>query len=141
MKSVFGRGFWTILLLACLSGGSSAAVWVPIDETYQSPGLRMIYIDSASVRREHDLATLSVLIDWKAMQGGRSPTRFYSTSFTKQFDCVGMRGRVLATTDFYGHMGTGPATPGIGDTRESAWIAVESGSLSQGLWEAACGIR
>ncbi|HEX5645587.1 MAG TPA: surface-adhesin E family protein [Nitrospira sp.] len=139
MTPVFWVGLRTILLLTWLSGGSSAAEWVPIDGTYQSPGLRTVYIDSASVRREQSLVTLSVLIDWKWMQGGRSPTRFSSTMFTKQIDCSGKRVRSLAATDFYGPMGTGVATPGIGYTSESVWTEIEPDSLSQGVGEMVCG--
>lgn len=139
MTRVSGGARWTILLLTTLSGGLSFAEWIPIDATYQSPGLRMIYMDPASVRREHALVTLSVLIDWKSMQGGRSPARFSSTIFTKQFDCSGKRVRSLAATDFYGPMGTGIATPGIGDMPESIWTEIEPDSLSHGLGNMVCG--
>ena len=126
-------------LLLCLCLEAAHAEWTPIDGKHQSPGLRMVYIDSDSVRRDADLVTLTVLIDWKSMQGGRSPTRFYSTTLTKQFDCRERRARSLAAIDFYDHMGTGTADHGSGYTNDSPWVTFEPESLSQGLWETVCG--
>jgi hypothetical protein len=123
----------------CLCLEAAHAEWAPIDGKYQSPGLRMVYIDPASVRRDADLVTLTVLIDWKSMQGGRSPTRFYSTTLTIQFDCREKRARSLATIDFYNHMGTGPADHRSGYTNDSPWVKFEPESLNQGLWETVCG--
>lgn len=134
-------GLWSILLLAIISGGSISAEWVPIGEEYQSPRLRTIYIDSTSVQRENNLVTMSVLIDWRSMQGGRSPTRFYSTKLSKQFDCQDKLVRTLAATDFYDHMGTAEVIGGGSHTGEGHWIAVKPETLNQGLWDTACGVR
>lgn len=71
------------------------------------------------------------------MQGNRSPTRFYSTKLTKQFDCADKRLRQLAYTDFYGHMGTGRQISAYG--AEGHWYPVEPESLNHALWELACG--
>lgn len=128
-----------LFMLLGMIGGPAFAEWVPTDGKYQSPGLRMVYIDTASIRREGNLATISALIDWKWMQGNRSPSRFYSTRMTKQFDCAEKRVRSMAATDFYGHMGTGEPIGGGGCTSEGHWIAIKPQTLNQGLWEAACG--
>jgi hypothetical protein len=117
------------------------AEWVAIDERYQSHPLQTAYIDLSASRREGNVVQLSALIDWKAMQGGRSPTRFYSTTLTKQFDCAERRVRTLAATDFDGHMGMGEVIGGSGYSSEGHWVAIEPGTLNQGLWEAACGKR
>jgi hypothetical protein len=117
------------------------AEWVAIDERYQSHPLQTAYIDLSSIRREGNVVQLSALIDWKAMQGGRSPTRFYSTTLTKQFDCAERQVRTLAATDFDGHMGMGEVIGGSGYSSEGHWVAIEPGTLNQGLWEAACGKR
>jgi len=130
-----------ILKLLVLSGGMSFAEWVPLGEIYQSPGVRTIYIDLASVRKDGALITLAVLIDWKSMQGNRSPTRFFSTIFTKQIDCLENRVRSLAATDFYGRMGTGVATPGIVSSPGSIWTKIEPNNLSQGVREMVCGAQ
>jgi hypothetical protein len=125
-------------ILLTLHGEVAHAEWIPIDKPYQLHSLRTVYIDPETIHREGNLVTLSALIDWKSMQGGRSPTRFYSTKMTKQFDCTEKRVRALAATDFYGHMGTGEVIGGGGYTSETHWIAIEPGTLNQALHEAAC---
>ena len=119
----------------------ASAEWVPLEPSYQLHPLQTAYLDSSTIHREGNLVTLSALIDWKAMQGGRSPTRFYSTVMTKQFDCVTKLVRTVATTDFYGHMGTGEVIGGGIPANESQWKDIDPKSLNQGLWEAACMTR
>jgi hypothetical protein len=115
------------------------AEWMAIGQQYQSPGLQTVYIDPDTIQRAGSRVTVSAMIDWTWMQGNRSPTRFYSTRMTKQFDCAEQLVRSLAATDFYGHMGSGEPIGGSGHTGESHWINVEPKSLNQGLWEVACG--
>jgi len=110
-----------------------------MDDRYQSPGLQTVFIDPDTIRREGNVVTASALIDWTWMQGNRSPTRFYSTKMTKQFDCAENLVRTLTATDFYSHMGTGEVIGGGSHTSEGHWVAVEPGTLNQGFWEAACG--
>lgn len=128
------------LLVASLGmlHGVAWAEWVALDARFQSHPLQMAYIDPATIRREGNLVVLSAVIDWKAMQGGRTPTRFYSTKMTKQFDCVGKKVRTLAATDYDHHMGTGEVIGGV-LASEGHWVEAEPGTLNQGLWEAACG--
>lgn len=135
---LYQLGFWSLIVMLTLNANPTHAGWVAIDRQYQSPGLQTIYIDPDSIRREDNVATISALTDWKWMQGNRSPTRFYSTKTTKQFDCAEKRVRTLATTDFYGHMGTGQVIGGGSHTSEGHWVPIEPGTLNQGLWEAAC---
>lgn len=101
----------------------------------------MVYIDPDTVHREGNIVALSALVDWKAMQGGRTPTRFYSTILTKQVDCVGKLVRTVASADYYGRMGTGELIGGGGPTGEGPWIDVEPGTINDGLWSFACGRR
>jgi len=130
---------WLLIIMLTLMHNPVQAEWVAIDRQYQSPGLQTVYIDPDTMRRNDTLVTLSALIDWTWMQGNRSPTRFYSTKMTKQFDCAEKLVRTLAATDFYGHMGTGQAIGGGSYSSEGHWVAIEPGTLNQGLWEAACG--
>jgi hypothetical protein len=106
---------------------------------YQLHPLQTAYVDRGTIHREGHLVTLSALIDWKAMQGGRSPTRFYSTTFSKQFDCKDKLVRTLAATDFYDHMGAAGVIGGGSNTGNGRSIVVEPDALNQGLWETACG--
>ncbi len=137
---MYWPGFWHLIMMPALIliHEPVQAGWVMIDRQYQSPGLQTVYIDLNSIRREGHVVTASALIDWKWMQGNRSPTRFYSTKMTKQFDCAEKLVRTLAATDFYGHMGTGEVIGGSGHTSEGHWVGIEPGTLNQGLWEAGC---
>ncbi|MDF0675003.1 MAG: hypothetical protein P0120_11805 [Nitrospira sp.] len=132
-------GPWILFTALILAHGPVQAEWVAIEARYQTHPLQTAYINPDTIRREGNLVALSALIDWKAMQGGRAPIRFYSTKITKQFDCTEKLVRTLAATDFYGHMGTGEVIGGGGYTSEGHWVAIEPGTLNQGLWEAACG--
>jgi hypothetical protein len=136
---MYRPGFWLLIMMLAMTHKPVQAGWVAIDGQYQSPGLQTVYVDPDGVRKEGNLVTLSALIDWTWMQGNRSPTRFYSTKLTKQFDCAKKQVRTLSATDFYGHMGTGQVIGGGGHTSEGHWIPIEPGTLNQGFWEAACG--
>jgi hypothetical protein len=129
---------WALLSLGMIAEPARAQ-WTPVDERYQAPWLRTIYIEKASVRREGEFATVRVLIDWNAMQGGRSPGRFFSTIVKKQFDCSKQQVRLLAFADFFGHMGTGERIASA--ESDGPWRAVESGSLNAGLRDLACDTR
>ncbi len=135
---LYRPGFWLLIMMLTLIQTPVHAGWVVMDDRYQSPGLQTVYIDPNSIRREGNVVTASALIDWKWMQGNRSPTRFYSTKITKQFDCAEKLVRTLAATDYYGHMGTGEVIGGGDHTSEGHWVAVEPTSLNQGVWETAC---
>ena len=99
-----------LLLLTLLvpSPSSVYAGWMPIEKKYQEPGLQTVYFDPATIRREVNLVTRVILVDWKWMQGnGRGAHRFMSTKTHKQFDCAAKRLRLLAFMEFSRHMGTG----------------------------------
>jgi hypothetical protein len=129
-------GLGSLITLLVLSSGPAYAEWVAIEKQYQSPGRQTVYVDPDTIRREGHLVTMEQLIDFKTMQGGRSPTRFSSTKIEKEFDCADKRLRVLALTDFWGNMGTGEAAgAAIGGGH---WIPVEPESLNYALWKVAC---
>ncbi len=131
-----------LLTLLVLSHRPVYAEWVAIDMKYQSPGLRTVYSDPTAIRREGDLVTLEILVDWKWMQGNvgmgiyPGPHRFFSTKNTKQFDCAEKRVRLLAFTEYYGRMATGRAAAGYVD--QDNWLPVEPESVNRALWELAC---
>lgn len=115
------------------------AEWVALGDRYQSHPLQVVYVDPSTIRLNGNVVTLSALIDWKMMQGGRSPMRFYSTTLTKQVDCVGKLVRTISSTDYYGHMRTGAIIGGGRYASEDQWGAIEPGTINQGLCEAVCG--
>ena len=134
-------GLWLPVVSLVLLHGTVWAEWVALEPRYQSHPLQTAYIDPSTILREGNLVVLSALIDWKAMQGGRTPTRFYSTKITKQFDCSEKLVRTLAATDYDHHMGTGEVIGGGVPSNEGHWMVIEPGTLNQGLCEAACGIH
>ncbi|MGQ0694675.1 MAG: surface-adhesin E family protein [Nitrospiraceae bacterium] len=125
-----------LIILLVLSSGPAFAEWVALDEKYQSPGLQTVYVDPDTIRREGNLVTLVILVDWTSMQGHRFH-RFMSTKTHKQFDCADKRLRLLAFTEFSRHMGTG--RPANGYVDKNNWLPVEPESINQALWEVACG--
>ena len=127
-------GFWLLITLLVLSSGPVYAEWVVVSGNDKT-GM-IVYVDPDTIRRKGDLVKVWQLIDFKTMQGGRSPGRFLSTKFHKQFDCVEERLRLLSCTDFSGNMGTGEPADAYVD--EGNWVPVEPDSVNQALWEAAC---
>lgn len=133
-------GLWLLLASVILvhPPDQAGAEWLALESRYQSHPLQTAYIDPDTIHREGNLVAISALIEWKEMQGGRTPTRFYSTKLTKQFDCVKKLVRTLAATDFYGHMGTGEVIGGGSHSSEGHWAAIESGTINEGFLNAAC---
>ena len=127
-------GFWSLVTLLFLNSVPAYAEWVAIEET---PGLRTVYVDPDTIRREGNLVTLWQLMDFKWMQGNRSPSRFLSTKTQKQYDCAEKRLRLLAFTEFSRNMGTG--IPADGYVDKGNWVPVKPDSMNQALWEVACG--
>ena len=131
-------GLWLAVVVLPLVYAPVQAEWVALEARYQLHPLQTVYVDPGTIHGEGHLVTLSALIDWKAMQGGRSPTRFYSTTLSKQFDCKEKLVRTLAATDFYDHMRTAEVIGGGRNTGDGHWIIVEPETLNQGLWKTAC---
>ena len=131
--------FCLVITFLMQCDGFVYAEWVALEDDFQSHPLQTAYIDPDTIHREGSMVRISVLIDWKTMQGGRTPTRFYSTTLTKLVDCAERRVRTLTATDFYGHMGTGEVIGGGSAISEGHWAPVVSGTITEGLCDAACG--
>lgn len=129
---------WLLVLSTLMLHGTTWAEWVALDARYQSHPLQTAYTAPSTIHQEGNVVTLAALIEWKEMQGGRTPTRFYSTKLTKQFDCIQKLVRTLAATDFYGHMGTGEIIGGGPHASADQWVGIEPGTINQGLWVVAC---
>ena len=137
LPPAYVSGFWSLITLLFLNSVPAYAGWVAVEETYQDPGLRTVYFDPDTIRREGNLVMLWQLMDFKWMQGNRSPSRFLSTKTQMQFDCAEKRLRLLAYSEFLRHMGTGRRNDGYVDTGN--WVPVKPDSMNQALWEVACG--
>ena len=128
---------WLLLTILVLSARPVHAEWAAVGRSDVVPGLQTVYVDPDTIQREGNLVTLWQLTDYKWRQGDMiGSRRFLSTKTQKQFDCEKKRVRLLAFTDFLGHMGTG--TPADGYVNR-AWLSVQPESLDQALWEMACG--
>lgn len=121
------------------------APWVALDSAYQSPSREIVYYDPKTIRREGELATLWQLTDYKMMQGnapfGRfmmGPHRFFSTKTHKEFHCGHKTVRLLASSEFTQHMGTGIQNAVL--IEQGTGQPVERGRINQALWDVACGI-
>lgn len=128
--------FWLLITLLVLSSGPAYAEWILVEKHNRSAGIMTVYVDPDTIHRNGNLVTMWQLIDFKTMQGGRSPTRFSSTKIHRQFDCVEDRLRLLALTDFWGNMGTGESSDAYIDGGH--WVSVEPDSIDQALLELAC---
>lgn len=121
----------------------SGEAWVAVSRAYQSPSREMVYYDPNTIRRSGERATLWQLTDYKMMQGNAplgmfmmSAHRFFSTTSLKEFDCAHNLVRLLASSEFAQHMGTGSHNAVL--VEQSHGQAVEPGSVNQALWELAC---
>ena len=130
-------GFWSLITLLFLSTVPAYAEWVAVEKDYLLPGLQTVYVDPDTIRREGNLVTMWQLIDFKWMQGNRSPGRFLSTKTHKEFDCAETRLRLLAFTEFSRRMATG--IPADGYVDKDNWLQVKPESINHALWEVACG--
>ena len=131
-------GRWLLIIFLLLSSGPAYAGWVAVERDYLSPSLETVYIDPDNIRREGNVVTIWQLIDFKWMQGNpRGPTRYLSTKTQKQYDCADKRLRLLAFTEFSRGMGSGIPRDGYVD--KDNWLPVEAESMSDALWEVACG--
>ena len=120
--------------------------WVAVDSAYQSPSREMVYYDPKTFRRDGDLVTLWQLTDYKMMQGnapfGRfmmGPHRFFSAKTHKEFHCAHNSVRLLASSEFSWHMGTGIQNAVLVEQGDGQ--PVEPGSINQALWDVACAMK
>lgn len=123
----------------------SGETWVAVESVYQSPSREMVYYDPNTIRRSGERVTLWQLTDYKMMQGNApfgmfmmSRHRFFSTKTQKEFDCTHNRVRLLASSEFSQHMGTGTHNAVL--VEQGHGQPVELGSINQALWEVACGV-
>lgn len=132
-------GLWFLSTLLVLSSGPAFGEWVAVEKPNLIPGLQTVYVDPDTIRREENLVTIWLLIDFDKGIGplGHGPRPFFSTKTRKQFDCANKRLRWLAYTEFSGHMGAGIAANK--DVDKDNWYPVEPVSLDHALWEVVCG--
>ncbi len=131
-------GVWSLITLLLLSG-SAFGEWVAVEKNNPLPVLQTVYVDPDTIRREGNLVTIWLLINFDKGVGplGHGPHPFFSTKTHKQFDCANKRLRWSTYTEFTGHMGAGLAVKK--DVDKDNWYPVEPASLDHAVWEVACG--
>ena len=122
-----------LLVLVC---APAYAEWKQVETKNQLPGMRTMYIDPSTMKKEGSLVTVWELIDYNEMQGGRGPGSYSSKKIQVQFDCAKEQLRFLSTKDYEGSMGSGEAVGGGGAA--SDWEPVKPTSIHHSVWEVVC---
>ena len=121
-----------LMLLLALLSGSAAAEWVKVD----FDGNATVYANPASIRKAGNRVKMWNLIDYMTAQAemGRP---YMSVTTQSEFDCKKGQTRSLYLSFHSGHMNKGHT---VGSVNESGkWIPVVAGSMSETLWQLACG--
>ncbi len=120
-------------LLAVFSTGAMAE-WTYLtrnaNETYD------IYIDKATIRKQGNVAKMWGMQDFKSPKKQQNGTPCLSQKTLTEYDCVGVRDRLLTLTQFSDNMGKGRGTPVIFD--EQKWRDIAFGTIGMVQWKAAC---
>lgn len=118
------------LIVLALAGGNAAADWVVVSETPAAT----VYVESGSVQRSGDRATLSELTNYRSVQeAGRS---YQSVRRAYQFDCQEGALRTLSITHYREKMAQGE--PVLVVDEPTTWLLFTPGSVGEILWRIAC---
>lgn len=128
-----------ILLAVLLLNVTSAwAEWVLLDHS-AGGGQFDVYIDPATIRQSGDMVKGWTLNDYKTEQVIKSNGKRY-LSFKRQleFNCKDESLRTLYYIVHYGQMGTGDIVDRI-DGSDNKFRPIAPGTVSENLWNSACG--
>ena len=134
----FCLGIWSLITIVplCLAPLYVYAEWVDVGGKVEK-GLTVytVYVDTDSIRRNGDTATLWALFDYMTIQsivGGP----WLSSKTRREYDCVEERVRLVGYMTFTGNMGSGEAV--YSNSSQGAWEPIEPNSIDRKLWEVAC---
>jgi hypothetical protein len=65
LPPAYVSGFWPLITFLFLSTVPAYAEWVAVEKDYLLPGLRTVFVDPETIRREGNLVTMRQLIDFK----------------------------------------------------------------------------
>jgi len=112
----------------------AAPQWTLLGTSSGNGGMDM-YVEVASIRRSGDKARLFDLVDFRTRQTVDGKT-LLSVRNDLEFDCANARQRMLASTGYAGHMGSGGiVASGPGD---AIWQSVGKSGPSFEYWQVAC---
>jgi hypothetical protein len=123
-----------VIALLVISSEPVCAGWLLIDSK-QHEGER-VYVNSDAIRRNGHVVDLWVLMDFDTLQTVPSPS-YLSVESHREVDCNRGRIRLLASTAFSGHMGTGEALYSYMNPKDEG-IPIEAGSVAHALWKVIC---
>ena len=95
-----------------------------------------IYIDKTTIRKRGNVAKMWELRDYKAPREAASGS-YLSSRALKEYDCVEIRQRLLALTDFSGNMGSGQIIFNH-QYDNNKWADIAPDTVNMELWKAAC---
>ena len=125
--------FWSLITLLVLSSGPVYAEWVRIGRSQTGT---TAYVQSDSIRRKGDMVKMCHLFDYMTVRSYLDET-FLSNKMQSQFDCTEERFRILSGTRFSGNMASGKVVYSY--SGEGKWVPVVPESVSQILFDIACG--
>ena len=121
------------VLLAVFSTGAMAE-WTYL--TSREDNAFDVYIDKTTIRKRGNVAKMWELRDFKAPQKEASGS-YLSSRMLEEYDCVEIRQRLLALTDFSGNMGSGQIIFNH-QYDNNKWADIAPDTVNMGLWKAAC---
>ena len=127
----------TMLLLGLMLGLTATvamAEWSRVDSINDS----ILYVDTATIRRNGNLVKMWELIDYKTVQKAADVSPFLSMKSQQEYDCKEERTRMLAFTTFDRKMGSGKVVFSDGNAR-GEWAPVQPESIGELMWKIACG--
>lgn len=120
-------------LLAVFSTGAMAE-WTYL--TSREDNAFDVYIDKTTIRKRGNVAKMWELRDFKAPQKEASGS-YLSSRMLEEYDCVEIRQRLLALTDFSGNMGSGQIIFNH-QYDNNKWADIAPDTVNMELWKAAC---
>ena len=121
------------VLLAVFSTGAMAE-WTYIASSEDNAF--DVYIDKTTIRKRGNVAKMWELRDFKAPQKEASGS-YLSSRMLEEYDCVEIRQRLLALTDFSGNMGSGQIIFNH-QYDNNKWADIAPDTVIMELWKAAC---
>ena len=120
----------TLLLALLLATSSAWAEWVQVAETESSN----FYLDFKSVRKEGNLRTAWVLIDFRAEQAGGGMSR----QVRYEYDCKEVRFNILAFSLHSGSMAQGSVLSTKSYAKGSDWNEIFPESSADAILKIVC---
>lgn len=96
-----------------------------------------VYVDYSMVPQPDNLVTMLDLFDYKSTQES-TDAKYLSSKTLSEYSCTEKTTRVIAITNYAGHMGSGKIVYSSKDNPDKEYQAIEPKSISEKLWVIAC---